>query len=658
MPLGSFLSHTFVAALEIQRQLLQRDSSNNALLELADTLCNIGGLCLERIRQQGPHSDHAVDAERSFSEALHIRTRVLGENHSLAEQVRDLLDLVRSIPMPKQTNAIQAPRSPGGRSTATTTVHTNVAPQPMYPQYNVPVTNTKSPGRGQQSVASGGLNNSEKLQMPELHSEFSRAVMGVSDRSPQVEESNQGLRPRADASFKPGSHLAGDFDDQMSKEEESMIEAEENCLLQPEGAGQTSRLISYAQTASKYTAYAQKQNDRSALLSSAREILNTHSDSPLRTLGAREMALPAPSTQRRNTSQDEGLAPLGGQWPGSNSNRITPGVLENPDGHLNTIYNCATSFLKRVKYVEALHLLDLIAECQRNKHGPMHEDVAAALYNVGICHLRMNQYYNALQSFEEATRIRQNILGRDSVQVAASLVKVGVALLQLKRLEDSVWIFREALSVRKSVLGNLHPLTARVYNNIGCVLVELTQYDQALEAFESALKIQRNVLTHNPMNGPALFAVATTLQNMGFWYQRRGMHGKAVNAMTEALQFQEKVLGPSHGTVLETLDSIAEACLVGANTSLALKFYKEALGRLDSRNSTVEEAAILYKISRVNLQNNELESQMYRLQMASKVLQSDASNKVSEDRIELQRLIEKDLKTSTEMMEKPNLNWV
>ena len=71
--------------------------ATTALLELADTLCNIGGLCLEWIRQQGPHAQHATDAEKSFSEALDIRTKVLGPNHALTSQVRSLYDMVRSL---------------------------------------------------------------------------------------------------------------------------------------------------------------------------------------------------------------------------------------------------------------------------------------------------------------------------------------------------------------------------------------------------------------------------------------------------------------------------------------------------------------------------------------------------------------------------------
>eukprot|EP00980_Cylindrotheca_fusiformis_P000089 scaffold19_cov114-Cylindrotheca_fusiformis.AAC.36 len=75
---------------------------------------------------------------------------------------------------------------------------------------------------------------------------------------------------------------------------------------------------------------------------------------------------------------------------------------------------------------------------------------------------------------------------------------------------------------------------------------------------------------------------------MSFPYRIRGMgslfatwdcmHRQAIDALTEAMKFQERVLGPSHATILETLNMIAEASLVGADTSMALTYYKQVLG--------------------------------------------------------------------------------
>lgn len=72
-------------ALDIQRKVLRikrqeanvsRNELRNCLLEIADTLCNLGGLYLEWIRQQGPDPRNATEAEAAFSEALEVSSKL------------------------------------------------------------------------------------------------------------------------------------------------------------------------------------------------------------------------------------------------------------------------------------------------------------------------------------------------------------------------------------------------------------------------------------------------------------------------------------------------------------------------------------------------------------------------------------------------------
>jgi eukaryotic-like serine/threonine-protein kinase len=69
---------------------------------------------------------------------------------------------------------------------------------------------------------------------------------------------------------------------------------------------------------------------------------------------------------------------------------------------------------------ESLQLFEIVLDCQRRRHGPLHEDVAAALHNVGIANVRMERHEKALQAFEEAVRLRKGSLGRDHPHVAVS----------------------------------------------------------------------------------------------------------------------------------------------------------------------------------------------------------------------------------------------
>lgn len=60
-------------AINIQRHVVEKEGSDQDKLELADTLFNLGGLCLEWIRREGPSSVRARDAEEAFAEALEVR---------------------------------------------------------------------------------------------------------------------------------------------------------------------------------------------------------------------------------------------------------------------------------------------------------------------------------------------------------------------------------------------------------------------------------------------------------------------------------------------------------------------------------------------------------------------------------------------------------
>lgn len=673
--------HLFLlTALGIQQELLHQDSSNSALLELADTYCNIGGLCLEWVRQRGPNPQHIADAERSFREALQIRTATLGETHALTNQVRALHQMAQSTQFqgrqPPESSSSRAPtpsstatsqQSPSPRSTATTTVHANVPPPASrrkpntasYPQYSTPIGVPDTPVRNKDLNTSTDTPRSTRTA--DL-SPWSRATKGAFDPFEEGNDSEDGEEePNGPQKNQNQNHFdASPFDDvlpssanipepptvarMMSQEDElDLIESEESCLLQTDGSGggPSISLTSFASIAGNRASTTEKHNSRSALLNTAKTLLdggNTDSGDVTSTY---------PLASNSNPARELGLTPLGGEWGGGSNNRITPAVLDNPAKHLQTVYNCAVNFMKRNKNMEALHLLEIVEEIQREQNGPSHEHVAAALYNLGVCHLRMESYYKAMQSFEEATRIRHMTQGRNSPLVAASLVKVGISLLQLQRLEDALWIFREALSVRESTLGNAHPLTAKIQNNIGCVHVELHQFELARDLFESALATQQTFYLKNPNDGTTLFAISTMLQNLGCLHQKQGETEFAIKALNEALQVKEKILGYDHIAVLRTIDAIAETWLDTGNSAMALKFYKEHMDRLTSAHGTVEEALTLVKVSRVHLNRRDVVSQQKALQMATRIVQSDPSTEGTKERLELEKRIQQDMKTSS-----------
>ncbi len=239
------------------------------------------------------------------------------------------------------------------------------------------------------------------------------------------------------------------------------------------------------------------------------------------------------------------------------------------------------------------------------------------MHNIGIVLLRSEKYHEALASFQKAVRIRKGSIGRDHADVAVSLVKVGIAQLLLHQFDEALLTFREALSIRRHSMGHLHPSTARIYNNIGCVHVEFNEMREARRAFEAALDVQRNALCYEPDSGPLLFGTATTLCNLGYLYTFRSMNEKASLVLKEAAEFQERVIGPSHPTVLSTLDALADSYGKSGDNANAMDCYKDVIKRLEMRERDDKMlsprklralAIVHYKMSRIHRKQNDFEA--------------------------------------------------
>lgn len=529
-------------ALNIQKEILHQtgDDSNTALLELADTLCNIGGLNLEWIRRQGPDARHAMDAESTFAEALELRSKVLGEDHALTTQVRSLHDMVRSLPIP---TAVEESTDRGANS--------NLGPSwspkrgkmlPFAADYSPVISDmTASEGPGPRNdhdrsfLSAESLNTSAEavdtsaltipaLKLPNGESFFPQ------DRSAPL--SGRGNRNA------PNQQFIDVYD-----------ATEESCLLRKpaddeQSASQAGGFVTYARsTVSNGSESNHNESDRMAMMRQAKDVLNSNQDfmhTPNRSNKENAAETERTIEERDGNAYEDGLVPLAGNWPGPrNINRLSPSCLQKPSENLHTIHNCAVSYLAKSRSTEAVALLEMIVECQKQKNGPLHADVGSAVHNVGIAYLRSEVYYKAFQAFEEAVRVRKASLGREHPTVAVSLVKFGISLMLLQRHEDALWIFRDALSIRKQALGDLHPSNARIYNNIGCVHVELGELEEARKAFESALDIQRNELIQNTENGPMIFGASTTLQNLGYLYGKMGSYEKAAMVLRESLSVSQ-----------------------------------------------------------------------------------------------------------------------
>lgn len=89
-------------ALEIQRHILYEERSQSTeeqlrsrLLEIADTLSNLGGLGMELISKEGPEENIVSMAEAQFEESNKIRSSILGSYHPLTIQAKNLYQKIK-----------------------------------------------------------------------------------------------------------------------------------------------------------------------------------------------------------------------------------------------------------------------------------------------------------------------------------------------------------------------------------------------------------------------------------------------------------------------------------------------------------------------------------------------------------------------------------
>ena len=139
------------------------------------------------------------------------------------------------------------------------------------------------------------------------------------------------------------------------------------------------------------------------------------------------------------------------------------------------------------------------------------------------------------------------------------------------------------------------------------------------------------MVCQHPENGPILLAAAATLCNLGFVYRHHGAnHTKATAFLSDALELQERIFGTLHGSVISTMDNLADSYADGGLGIEAVECYKTMLLRIRAKLSEVglskeeakrkvlllAEAVVFYKMSRVHRQRNVYGAQIDALKMS------------------------------------------
>jgi tetratricopeptide (TPR) repeat protein len=674
-----------------------KDFLQRAKLELADTLCNIASLNLnwaEAERLARTKESLLLDESTSaFEEALKIRLEGLGLSHPTTQRTKIMLEKARgALAAAKGRPEFQVPKNLAGlpldpscavrgciddddNSLAENSVLTSqvlCSPGQMDVcgiggLYRYAARKRTNPERPKEENGTAVWMAPHCLVLPydqrEAGTMFSddvpfKRILGWPEEQEKsaVEDlfTSEGITLPGNESIgsnvameevnikAPTTKIGGDIDD----EESVMITNLALPFDDDEKEPPESNII--ASSSTKNESGGKEKKSRRGLMLIRPSIRRNKSTSPSKRksiLRRKSKSIKSSSTEIRDIDGGDNGAGQTASWKQPSKKKVQ-NMLKNPEDNLTALYAVGASYLGRQEYSEAESLFKSLLEYHREKHGEVHPYVGSAMHNLGIVFLRAERYESALGAFKDAVLVRRMLSSTtdfvDNPDVAISLVKVGITHLLLKQFERALENFIDALSIRRRALGELHPSVGRVYNNIGCVHCELNQLNEACGAFEASLEIQRHALSVNADNASMKFGMSTTLCNLSYLYKSQGRHSESVAALREALELQESVLGTHHPTVINTMDSLADACTRVNEHKEAIRLYNGCLTRHNasaggsnggqSSEQRLASAIILFKISRIHLKQNDRDASCRRLEEArfyAKGLDNDVEEKIA-----------------------------
>eukprot|EP00542_Grammatophora_oceanica_P014665 CAMPEP_0194050194 /NCGR_PEP_ID=MMETSP0009_2-20130614/33830_1 /TAXON_ID=210454 /ORGANISM="Grammatophora oceanica, Strain CCMP 410" /LENGTH=1390 /DNA_ID=CAMNT_0038696681 /DNA_START=190 /DNA_END=4362 /DNA_ORIENTATION=+ len=221
-------------ALDIQRHILRverldctRDELRSRLLEVADTLCNLGGIHLESL-EQGYSQRHIDNAKVSFTEALEIRSTVLGNDNPLVSQCRELLEKLHEAARPKPKGSApnskppprNSPRNPASPETANSSSELSAIRPPLPPIQETPSAR-KMPSARENRTKHRQMSRNAEVSSSSRGSIPSESERIISPQTPATSSRSRSSRKGNNNGPPPISEVLVDSTDEQDLDEDS-----------------------------------------------------------------------------------------------------------------------------------------------------------------------------------------------------------------------------------------------------------------------------------------------------------------------------------------------------------------------------------------------------------------------------------------------------
>jgi len=285
----------------------------------------------------------------------------------------------------------------------------------------------------------------------------------------------------------------------------------------------------------------------------------------------------------------------------------------------------------------------------KSNYGDAHPEYARALNAMALFFQLLGNMEEARPLLEQSRLIYENTYGKSHPEYITSIENLSSLYQMLGENDKALPLLQEALNIDKIVYGEHHPIYATTLHNLASLYQSMNRKQEAEPLFLKALEIDAAVY------GKYHRSYANTQYNLGTLYQDLGKYDEAEQMLLETLEIRRQVLGEEHPDYAYSLYGVASLYHATQKLNQAFPYYDQVINKYLNQIkeyfpslSEKEKSAfyakmkpvfdayfdfcIEYQLHEVSKGQNGPISRMYDLQLSTKALLLNASNKVR-DRI-------------------------
>jgi tetratricopeptide (TPR) repeat protein len=195
---------------------------------------------------------------------------------------------------------------------------------------------------------------------------------------------------------------------------------------------------------------------------------------------------------------------------------------------------------RKVRFAQALPLLQRLLEQRRQVLGEAHPDTARSYNNVALNLNAQGKYAEAEPLFRRALGIYRQALSEQHPDTAICYHNVAANLQARGKYAEAGLLYRQALDICRQSLGEDHPDTARGYNGVAYNLQAQGKHAEAEPLYRRALALRRKVLGEDHPD------TAQSYNNVAYNLAADGKFAEAEPLYRRALAICQKALGEQH----------------------------------------------------------------------------------------------------------------